>query len=56
MNKKKCFVITPIGKEGSDLRKYMDAMIEHVVKKVMKNYTVIAAHQYVLQEILQNKL
>lgn len=45
MNKKKCFVITPIGKEGSDLRKYMDAMIEHVVKKVMKNYTVIAAHQ-----------
>ncbi len=32
MNKAICFVISPIGEDGSDIRKQADQVLEHVIK------------------------
>lgn len=37
MEKKKCFVLTPIGEDNSDIREHADAVIEQMIKPVMKN-------------------
>lgn len=36
--KKVCFMITPIGKEGTDVRKNADEVLEYIVEPVCKNY------------------
>ncbi len=33
--KKKCFIITPIGKEGSDVRRSADGLIDSVIEPVV---------------------
>lgn len=35
---KVCFMITPIGKEGTDIRKNADEVLEYIVEPVCKNY------------------
>lgn len=43
--KKKCFVITPIGEEGSQIRRHIDGIINASIKPALENkYEVIAAH------------
>lgn len=42
---KKCFVITPIGDEMSDIRRHIDGIIDAAIKPALeKQYDVIAAH------------
>lgn len=38
MTKKTCFLICPIGKEGSDIRKRADQFYNHIVMEVLKDY------------------
>lgn len=45
--KKKCFIITPIGEEGSEIRKNADGLIESIIKPVLAafDYEPIPAHK-----------
>lgn len=36
-NKKKCFVVSPIGKEGSDVRKRSDDVFNYIIKPVLSS-------------------
>jgi len=36
MKRKKCFIVTPIGKEGSDIRRSADGLIDSVIEPVCK--------------------
>lgn len=65
MEKKKCFVLTPIGEDNSDIREHADAVIEQMIKPVMKNYDVLAAHhicntgiitEQIMQEIAESDI
>ncbi len=38
--KKKCFVISPIGKEGSDVRKWADEVLKLIIEPAAKDYEV----------------
>lgn len=43
--KKKCFVITPIGKEGSKIRKHIERVIEEAIKPALcPKYDIVVAH------------
>lgn len=44
-NKKKCFVITPIGAAGSTIRRKIDGVIECAIRPALKEYDVIVSHQ-----------
>ena len=33
---KKCFVISPIGKEGTEIRQKSDLLLNHIVKPVIE--------------------
>lgn len=46
-NTKKCFVITPIGQEDSEIRRNMDAIIETIIRPVVKDFGMeaYASHQ-----------
>ena len=35
---KVCFMITPIGKEGSDVRKNADEVLDYIVNPICKEY------------------
>lgn len=45
--KKKCFIITPIGSEGSDIRKKAEGVIDAVINPVLKNmdYDIYIPHK-----------
>jgi len=45
--KKNCFIITPIGEEGSDTRDKTDALIENVIRPTLEKFNCnsIAAHE-----------
>jgi hypothetical protein len=34
--KKSCFVVAPIGDEGTDTRQYSDRVLRHVIKKALE--------------------
>ncbi|SIQ11194.1 hypothetical protein [Marinobacterium stanieri] len=64
---KKCFVVTPIGKEGSDIRRAADGLIDSVIGPVCKNLNLemFVAHRIdtpgsittqVLEHILEDDL
>ena len=44
---KTCFVITPIGENGSITRRKIDGLIDEVIRPVLEklNYTVIVSHR-----------
>lgn len=47
-NIKTCFVVTPIGKTGSDIRRHADGLIKMAIKPALgEEYDVKAAHDYV---------
>lgn len=59
--KKKCFIITPIGNEGSEIRKIADNFIEHVIKPALEafEYEPIPAHKIsksgsIIQQIIDH--
>lgn len=56
MEKKKCFVLTPIGEDNSDIREHVDAVIEQMIKPVMKITTCLQRIISVIRELLQSKL
>ena len=65
MEKKKCFVLTPIGEDNSDIREHADAVINEMIKPVMRDYEVIAAHricntgiitEQIMQEIAESDI
>lgn len=37
MSKKTCFVVSPIGDEGSEIRKHADTVLEHIVKPALES-------------------
>ena len=37
MEKKKCFVSTPIGEDNSDIREHADAVINEMIEPVMRD-------------------
>lgn len=37
-----CFYITPIGEDGTDIRKHADMMLENLLKPVLKDFELIA--------------
>lgn len=44
--KKKCFVITPIGDDGSTIRRDTEGIIEAIIKPVFdQEYEIIVAHK-----------
>ena len=46
--RKKCFIITPIGDEGSDIRRHIDGIIDAVIEPVIKgsfDYDIEVAHR-----------
>lgn len=47
MRKKKCFFITPISDEGSEIRKSVDGIINEVISPILKklNYELYVAHR-----------
>lgn len=47
MGKKKCFFITPISDEGSEIRKSVDGIINEVISPILKdlNYELYVAHR-----------
>ncbi len=56
--RKSCFVIAPIGKEGSSTRKRSDKLLKHVVKPMMESlgYTVERADQLSEPGIITNQI
>jgi hypothetical protein len=43
---KKCFIITPIGKDGTDIRRHIDGVIDEVIEPVLKGkYEITVAHR-----------
>lgn len=59
-SKKKCFIITPVGPDGSEIRVETNGIIEAVIKPVLEtDYDIIAAHLsidsvQITKEIIQN--
>ncbi|EKA7412589.1 hypothetical protein OL305_004396 [Vibrio parahaemolyticus] len=64
---KKCFIVTPIGKEGSDIRRSADGLIDSVIEPICKNLglEMFVAHRIdtpgsitgqVIEHILQDDL
>lgn len=47
MTKKKCFIVTPIGDDGSDIRTKTDGLIASVIRPVLHelDYEAVAAHE-----------
>lgn len=44
--KKKCFIITPIGDENDSIRRHIEGIIDAVIMPVMKNdYDILVAHR-----------
>jgi hypothetical protein len=39
--KKKCFVISPIGKEGSEERKWVDEVLKLIIEPAAEDYEII---------------
>ncbi len=46
-SEKKCFVITPIGSDGSEIRRHTDGLISSTLRPVLEelNFSVVAAHE-----------
>lgn len=45
-DKKKCFIITPIGEENDSIRRHIEGIIDAVIMPVMKNdYDILVAHR-----------
>ena len=38
VNDKNCFVISPIGKEGSDIRKRSDLIFNYIIKPIVQEF------------------
>jgi hypothetical protein len=49
-NKAKCFVISPIGVEGSDVRRHADEALAHIIKPVMEACNIEAIRSDHLQD------
>lgn len=46
IQKKKCFIVTPIGKENDPIRRHMDGIIDAGIKPVLGNeYEISVAHR-----------
>lgn len=44
--RKKCFVITPIGEENTDIRRHIDGVIDHAIKPAIGyKYEIVVAHR-----------
>ncbi len=63
VKKKQCFVIAPIGDEGSDVRSQSDMVLKHLVKKTLEaapfNYSVFRADEddkpgVITAQVIQN--
>jgi hypothetical protein len=46
-NQKRCFVITPIGGDASEIRRFADGILDGVIRPILEpqNFNVVAAHQ-----------
>ncbi len=58
MNKKKCFLICPIGEEGSDIRKNSDNLFDYVLKPVLnqKDYEIIRADKIIQADLITDSI
>lgn len=55
--KKKCFVITPIGEDGSDIRRHIDGIIRAAIRPALENkYEVKAAHEFTTIGSINNQV
>lgn len=55
--KKKCFVITPIGEEGSSTRRHIDGIIKAAIRPALENkYEVKAAHEITTTGSINNQV
>lgn len=56
--KKKCFIISPIGKDNSDIRRKADGLINSVIKPTLKDLkiTVIAPHEITTPGSITNQV
>lgn len=56
-NKKKCFVITPIGEDGSTIRRHIDGIIKAAIRPALENkYEVRAAHEFTTTGSINNQV
>ena len=66
MDKKRCFIITPIGNDNDSIRRHIDGIIDAAIKPALEpDYEVVAAHKItetgtitkqIIKEIYQNEL
>jgi len=56
--KKKCFVISPIGKENSDIRRKAEGLIDSVIKSTLKemDFEVIVPHEITTPGSITNQV
>lgn len=55
--KKKCFVITPIGEENSSIRRHIDGIINAAIKPALEcKYDVSAAHEHTKTGSINNQV
>lgn len=55
--RKKCFVITPIGEEGSSIRRHIDGIINASIRPALKDkYDVKAAHEFTTPGSINNQV
>lgn len=45
MKKKKCFVITPIGEEGTEIRRQIEGIIDNCIKPALDDFEVTVSHR-----------
>ena len=46
MDKKRCFIITPIGNDNDSIRRHIDGIIDAAIKPALEpDYEVVAAHK-----------
>lgn len=58
-NIKKCFIITPIGEEGSEIRRKADGVIETAIKPLLEKFKftdVVAAHHIAAPGSINNQV
>lgn len=66
MDKKRCFIITPIGNDNDSIRRHIDGIIDAAIKPALEpDYEVVAAHKItetgtitkqIIKEIYQDEL
>ena len=65
-DKKRCFIITPIGNDNDSIRRHIDGIIDAAIKPALEpDYEVVAAHKItetgtitkqIIKEIYQDEL